>query len=94
MAGTQSTEAYYFDSSAPQTLTVEASANEGELTYQWRRQMPGENPIALSDGPTLYVGAVTEVCDYLCEVTDIYGSLRVVFFYFRQGLSGFLLPWA
>lgn len=85
-AGTELAQVYYFDSSAPQTLAVDASANEGELTYQWRRQMPGENPIALSDGPTLYVGAVTEVCDYLCEVTDIYGSLRVVFFSFRQGM--------
>ena len=91
-AGTELTQVYYFDSSAPQTLAVDASANEGELTYQWRRQMPGENPIALSDGPTLYVGAVTEVCDYLCEVTDIYGSLRVVFFYFRQGLAKELTP--
>ena len=86
-AGTELAQVYYFDSSAPQTLAVDASANEGELTYQWRRQMPGENPIALDDGPALYVGTVTEVCDYLCEVTDIYGSLRVVWFSFRQGMA-------
>lgn len=88
VAGTQSTEAYYFDSSAPQTIAVEASANEGEFTYHWRKRMPGGNYVTVSgDGPSLFVGADTKGSEYVCEVTDIYGSSAYVWFYFRQGMA-------
>lgn len=88
VAGTQINEAYYFDSSAPQTLTVEASANEGELTYHWRKRMPSGNYVTVSgDGPSLFVGADTKGSEYQCEVTDMYGSSAYVWFYFRQGMA-------
>ncbi len=87
-AGTQINEAYYFDSSAPQTLTVEASANEGELTYQWYKREYGGRSVAVpGDGPSLFVGADTKGSEYQCEVTDMYGSSAYVWFYFRQGMA-------
>ncbi len=88
VAGTDSTRAYYFDSSAPQTLTVEASANEGDLTYQWYKREYGGNSVAVSsDGPSLFVGADTKGYDYYCVITDIYGATAYVSFYFRQGMA-------
>lgn len=88
VAGTQSTEAYYFDSSASQTITVEASAYEGDLTYQWYKREYGGNYVTVSgDGPSLFVGADTKGSEYQCEVTDIYGSSAYVWFYFRQGMA-------
>ena len=89
-AGTDLLLVYYFDSSAPQTLAVEASAIEGELSYQWRRQMPGEsNQVTVPDGsgPSLFVGADTKGCNYICEVSDIFGSSLSVWFCFRQGMA-------
>ena len=87
-AGTQSSEAYYFDSSAPQTITVEASAYEGDLTYQWYKREYGGRSVAVpGDGPYLFVGADTKGSEYQCEVTDIYGSSAYVWFYFRQGMA-------
>lgn len=87
-AGTRNRDAYYFDSSAPQTLTVEASANEGDLTYQWFKRAYGGNSVTVpGDGPSLFVGEDTKGSDYECKVTDIYGNSRLVSFYFRQGMA-------
>ena len=87
-AGTETTEVYYFDSSAPQTLAVEASAKEGSLSYQWYRRAYGGNSVAVSsDGPSLFVGADTKGYDYYCVITDIYGASANVSFYFRQGMA-------
>ena len=88
VAGTDSTRVYYFDSSAPQTLEVEASANQGDLTYRWTiRSRSGSSRQVSGDGPSLFVGTVTEECNYYCYVTDIYGNEEIVTFSFRPGMA-------
>ena len=87
-AGTERTNVYYFDSSAPQTLAVEASADQGDLTYIWRVRTRSDGRQQLSgDGPSLFVGPVTEDREYSCEVTDIYGNRVTVLFNFRPGMA-------
>ena len=87
-AGTERTNVYYFDSSAPQTLAVEASADQGDLTYIWRVRTRSDGRQQLSgDGPSLFVGPVTEDREYSCEVTDIYGNRVTVWFNFRPGMA-------
>ena len=87
-AGTERTNVYYFDSSAPQTLAVEASADQGDLTYIWRVRTRSDGTQQLSgDGPSLFVGPVTEDREYSCEVTDIYGNRVTVWFEFRPGMA-------
>ena len=85
IAGTQSNRDYYFDSSAPQTLKVDAHAREGELQYVWK-YATADDPdfyriIREANGPTLEVGEVTEPRNYICEVTDAFNSYDEVRFF-------------
>ena len=91
IAGTQSNRDYYFDSSAPQTLKVDAHAREGELQYVWK-YATADDPdfyriIREANGPTLEVGEVTEPRNYICEVTDAFNSYDEVRFFFRLGME-------
>ena len=91
VAGTQSATKYFYENTPPQTLEVEASARGGELSYQWMRSEK-ENiyDYLLLQGATsssLEVDAISQVCNYRCRVTDIYGSTIDVDFCFRPGLA-------
>ena len=65
------------------TLEVEASCDEGSLTYQWYEWYDDytEESIAGATSATYTIEAVTERCDYCCRVSDKYGNSRNIWFY-------------
>lgn len=89
-AGTETSQIFFFENTAPQTLAVEASARVGELSYQWmvseKDRIYYYDDLPDANSASLEVDAIDRVCNYRCEVTDIYGSSQYVTFCFRPGM--------
>lgn len=68
---------YYMEYNSTPTLTVDASAREGDVHYQWKRnyqELEGET------GSTLTLEPVTGRVSYECDVTDDFGQSQSVCF--------------
>ena len=60
------------------TLTCEASCKEGELTYEWKKDIYSDE--ILSTEKTLEIEAQSGINYYYCTVTDKYGNSKEVKF--------------
>lgn len=78
----------YVDPGQTATLSVTATARDGELAYQWKRSITDEwgdwsySPIDGATGPSITTEAIVsdDENDYLCIVTDKYGNSQNIEF--------------
>ncbi|MCD8053492.1 MAG: leucine-rich repeat protein [Lachnospiraceae bacterium] len=80
---TDSTSIYVLSGGSAE-YTVEASADSGEISYQWYKYNSDEWTYEALDGETgatLTLTDITEDADYRCTVSDVYGNTGNVYLY-------------
>ena len=80
----KSEETVYVEYGGSVTLDPQASCNNGELTYSWRKNgadITDEETGKAYDGSTLTVNNVTEKATYTCYIYDQYDNYKYCYFY-------------
>ncbi|MCD8125004.1 MAG: leucine-rich repeat protein [Lachnospiraceae bacterium] len=80
---TDSTSIYVLSGGSAE-YTVEASADSGEISYQWYKYNSDEWTYEALEGETsatLTLTNITEDADYRCTVSDVYGNTGNVYLY-------------